>query len=83
MILENSEDFMYRSFFPEVRREPAGAACFRLRSICDSCSIAYNAFAWVKKMARGKRTVFRGLFLAWGRQNRGREQSLNPVNFLD
>jgi hypothetical protein len=28
------------------------------------------------------RTVFRGSVLAWGRQNRGREQSLNPVNLL-
>jgi hypothetical protein len=27
------------------------------------------------------RADFRGIVLAWGRQNRGREHSLNPVNF--
>jgi len=51
------------------------------RRACNFSPLTYNFSRGLRKR-RAYACRFPGIVLAWGRQNRGREQSLNPVNSL-
>ena len=55
-----------------------GAAFCISDELCNSSPMAYNSTRGLRNR-RAYACRFPGTVLAWGRQNRGREQSLNPV----
>jgi hypothetical protein len=50
------------------------------RRACNFSPLTYNFSRGLRKR-RAYAYRFPGIVLAWGRQNRGREQSLNPYEF--
>jgi hypothetical protein len=81
MILENNVDFITAPYnsFPQFGGNRFGAAFSISDELCNSSPMTYNSTRGLRNR-RAYACRFLGTVLAWGRQNRGREQSLNPVN---
>ena len=67
--------------FPQLGGNRLRAAFLRAMELFNSLLMTYNSSRGFRNR-RAYACRFPGTDLAWGRQNRGREQSLNPVNQL-